>query len=67
MAKDDAERLEVSVNIHSCGTLESYNFHYDAKFCPKCDVWTEKKCGYEYPECRTMCSTRPDKPSGTDK
>lgn len=67
MAKDDSERLEVAVERHSCGTMESYNSRYDVKFCLKCDVWTENKCGYEYPECRSGCSTRPDKPSETDE
>ena len=63
-------------NKHDCGNPEAYNEHWDAEFCPECDVWLSKKCGMTpeiagslenaRKECWVECWNRPDKPSMTE-
>ncbi|KAA0542164.1 hypothetical protein FZW96_21420 [Bacillus sp. BGMRC 2118] len=46
-------------NCNICNTYLVYYEDYDAYFCPKCNFWTEKKCGDT--KC-DFCAKRPDTP-----
>lgn len=43
-----------------CNSVLLYCEEYDTYYCPKCDEWSEEKCGD--PDCY-FCNERPEKPS----
>ncbi len=42
-----------------CSSEKVYYHDYDAKFCPNCNKWLEKRCNDETCD---YCSIRPEKP-----
>ncbi len=67
MAKDNSKKNGIISYKHPvCKVgMVGYNSHFDSYFCPECDLWLSKICGYDPPECRCNCNVRPLKPSET--
>lgn len=68
MAKDSSKKNGMIPYTHpTCKVGKvGYSSHFDSYFCPHCDRWLSKICGYSAPECRCNCEERPEKPSGTE-
>lgn len=47
---------------NDCETNLHWDAFYDAVFCPNCNEWLTKTCGYSHPDCYSHCDTRPERP-----
>ncbi|WP_088071966.1 hypothetical protein [Gottfriedia luciferensis] len=51
--------IDKTQHCSKCKSSFIYYEDFDAYFCPKCNIWTEDKCGD--PTCY-YCPNRPEKP-----